>query len=123
MSFAGSARVGTQDQRSLRLRSTGSEARWTCHLCSQTRNTEENETCITCGRARGHDPEKYRKRLQEIRKWNGHGDSEYDDEFRWSDSWGLILGLLLLAVIIGLLVWAYYEDQKEALGDQDNNEL
>mmetsp|Transcript_89422 Transcript_89422/g.154806 ORF Transcript_89422/g.154806 Transcript_89422/m.154806 type:complete len:119 (-) Transcript_89422:51-407(-) len=101
---------------------SSSVRRWTCQLCAQSRNTEDLENCKTCGRPRGHNPERYRQRLKEIRQWNVPQD--YDGGYEassWGDSWGLIIGLILLFVIVGLLAWAFYEDQKDAM--QDTMEL
>mmetsp|Transcript_53502 Transcript_53502/g.148325 ORF Transcript_53502/g.148325 Transcript_53502/m.148325 type:complete len:132 (-) Transcript_53502:113-508(-) len=90
--------------------------RWTCQLCSQTRNTEDMEKCRTCGRDRGHNPEKYRARLQEIRQWSLPSDAALSEEGSGcGESWGLAVGLCMLAAIVSLLAWAFYEDQKEAL--------
>eukprot|EP00747_Dinoflagellata_sp_TGD_P167250 gnl/TRDRNA2_/TRDRNA2_191305_c0_seq1.p1 gnl/TRDRNA2_/TRDRNA2_191305_c0~~gnl/TRDRNA2_/TRDRNA2_191305_c0_seq1.p1 ORF type:complete len:105 (-),score=10.41 gnl/TRDRNA2_/TRDRNA2_191305_c0_seq1:67-381(-) len=94
------------------------ERRWTCKLCSQTRNTIDRDKCMTCARPRDHEPVKYRERLKEIRRWTDHSEFDSNEEFSWSDSWGLILGLIMIAVIIGLLIWAYLEDQKEQLRDE-----
>mmetsp|Transcript_65661 Transcript_65661/g.122412 ORF Transcript_65661/g.122412 Transcript_65661/m.122412 type:complete len:116 (-) Transcript_65661:154-501(-) len=90
--------------------------RWTCQLCAQKRNTEDLENCMTCGRPRGHKPEKYHQRLQEIRSWSAMAEGGYqpDDEGGLSDSWGLILGIVMLLAIIGLMVWAYIQDENEA---------
>mmetsp|Transcript_19765 Transcript_19765/g.45864 ORF Transcript_19765/g.45864 Transcript_19765/m.45864 type:complete len:114 (+) Transcript_19765:88-429(+) len=92
--------------------------RWTCQLCAQKRNTEDTDSCMTCGRPRGHKPEKYHQRLQEIRTWSAMADGGYsnvpDDEGGLSDSWGLILGVVMLLAIVALLVWAYIQDENEA---------
>mmetsp|Transcript_94936 Transcript_94936/g.186269 ORF Transcript_94936/g.186269 Transcript_94936/m.186269 type:complete len:98 (-) Transcript_94936:68-361(-) len=88
---------------------------WTCKLCSQAKNPVDVKICKTCGRARGHNPEGYRKHLAEIRKWNAQaGGEEVEETFTLSDSWGLICGLILMFLIIGVLTWAYLEDQKDA---------
>mmetsp|Transcript_53099 Transcript_53099/g.113393 ORF Transcript_53099/g.113393 Transcript_53099/m.113393 type:complete len:115 (+) Transcript_53099:47-391(+) len=111
------------DTGAVRQRRSGSgSARWTCQLCSQSRNEDDSTSCMTCGRPRGHIPEKYQSRLKEIRST---GDDDYDpeEEFRWSDAWGLICGIILLLVIVALLVWAYFEDQKELRMLSENQEL
>mmetsp|Transcript_49965 Transcript_49965/g.115985 ORF Transcript_49965/g.115985 Transcript_49965/m.115985 type:complete len:129 (-) Transcript_49965:108-494(-) len=111
-------------QRSFASSSSASSAsssqprRWTCRLCSQTRNTEDMASCRTCGRPRGHEPERYRKRLEEIRSWNNGaaGSDNYTGSEPW---WGLIAGLVLLLVIAGVLAWALYEDQAEATHSEE----
>eukprot|EP00747_Dinoflagellata_sp_TGD_P187885 gnl/TRDRNA2_/TRDRNA2_46022_c0_seq1.p1 gnl/TRDRNA2_/TRDRNA2_46022_c0~~gnl/TRDRNA2_/TRDRNA2_46022_c0_seq1.p1 ORF type:complete len:143 (-),score=16.98 gnl/TRDRNA2_/TRDRNA2_46022_c0_seq1:57-446(-) len=97
----------------------GSKGRWTCRLCSQTRNIEGTDKCITCGRIRGHEPTKYKERLKEIRRYSPHNDyDDPDEELSWTDYWGLIVGLILIVLITALLVWAYLEDQKEQVRDE-----
>mmetsp|Transcript_52509 Transcript_52509/g.125452 ORF Transcript_52509/g.125452 Transcript_52509/m.125452 type:complete len:117 (+) Transcript_52509:102-452(+) len=91
--------------------------RWTCQLCAQKRNTEDNDRCMTCGRPRGHNPEKYQQRLQEIRKWSEMAEGGFAMEQEGgglSDSWGLCLGIAMLMLMIGLLVWAHIQDENEA---------
>ena len=75
------------------------------------------DKCRTCGRPRGHVPDKYNQRLNEIKQWKMPQDYDYGDGSSWTDSWGLIVGLILLMCIIGLLAWAFYEDQKDAVHD------
>mmetsp|Transcript_81190 Transcript_81190/g.225992 ORF Transcript_81190/g.225992 Transcript_81190/m.225992 type:complete len:126 (-) Transcript_81190:235-612(-) len=94
--------------------------RWTCKLCSQTKNTADMEVCKTCRRPRGHNPEKYQKRLEELRQWTCPQDyAPYEEDTSWP--WGLIIGLIILFCVIALLAWAAYEDQKEFM--MDNLEL
>eukprot|EP00933_Yihiella_yeosuensis_P025396 TRINITY_DN19723_c0_g2_i1.p1 TRINITY_DN19723_c0_g2~~TRINITY_DN19723_c0_g2_i1.p1 ORF type:complete len:116 (+),score=14.09 TRINITY_DN19723_c0_g2_i1:47-349(+) len=97
-----------------------SSRRWTCKLCSQTKNTEDMQACKTCARPRGHEPERYVKRLAEIRSWS-ELDSFYDHS-NDGTPWGLVIGLTLVAMIISALVWAYFEDQK-ALREMEHSEL
>eukprot|EP00928_Gymnodinium_smaydae_P073460 TRINITY_DN56660_c0_g1_i1.p1 TRINITY_DN56660_c0_g1~~TRINITY_DN56660_c0_g1_i1.p1 ORF type:complete len:145 (-),score=18.04 TRINITY_DN56660_c0_g1_i1:128-562(-) len=96
-------------------------ARWTCSLCAQSRNTQDLDHCRTCGRPRGHNPERYKARLKEIRQWNHDASTgnygSYRQEESWSDYWGLIIGLFLLTLIGGLLTWAYFEDRRDELHD------
>mmetsp|Transcript_66436 Transcript_66436/g.131008 ORF Transcript_66436/g.131008 Transcript_66436/m.131008 type:complete len:125 (-) Transcript_66436:82-456(-) len=96
---------------------------WKCKLCAQTRNTEDMENCKTCGRARGHSPERYRKRRREIRQGDWQAECDDGDEGSWGDAWGLIVGLILLVLIVVALAWAFYEDRKEALQGADSTEL
>eukprot|EP00418_Pyrodinium_bahamense_P083662 CAMPEP_0179070280 /NCGR_PEP_ID=MMETSP0796-20121207/30938_1 /TAXON_ID=73915 /ORGANISM="Pyrodinium bahamense, Strain pbaha01" /LENGTH=67 /DNA_ID=CAMNT_0020767365 /DNA_START=36 /DNA_END=239 /DNA_ORIENTATION=- len=45
-----------------------------------------------------------------------YGASAYDDDHEgehWTDYCGMIVGCILLIVIVAVLAWAYYEDQKE----------
>jgi len=102
----------------------GGGKRWTCELCAQTRNTEDMDTCKTCNRPRGHKPDKYFQRLNELHQMDPSFDDNYfqNEESSWSDYWGLILGLILLAVILAVLSWAIYEDSKETV-DKDGTEL
>mmetsp|Transcript_9502 Transcript_9502/g.26578 ORF Transcript_9502/g.26578 Transcript_9502/m.26578 type:complete len:110 (-) Transcript_9502:83-412(-) len=87
---------------------------WSCQLCSQSRNTQDMDSCRTCGRPRGHVPHRYNDRLKEIRRWTQAADLDYaTEEGTWRESWGLIVGLILLALIFGLIAWAFYEDQAE----------
>ncbi|CAK0843295.1 unnamed protein product [Prorocentrum cordatum] len=105
--------VDREDARTLHRRTPTVESRWTCQLCSQSRNTESMESCMTCARPRGHRPEKYQQRLKELRQWNQHGYDADDVEPAWGDSWALYLGVGLLVAVVGLLAWAIYEDSRE----------
>ncbi|CAE8641488.1 unnamed protein product [Polarella glacialis] len=94
--------------------------RWTCQLCAQAKNSEEMSRCKTCGRPRGHKPERYQERLKEIRSWTSSMEGESLDDEPWTlaGSCGLIVGLLILLMIISALIWAYFEDQK-AFSDEN----
>mmetsp|Transcript_52352 Transcript_52352/g.114920 ORF Transcript_52352/g.114920 Transcript_52352/m.114920 type:complete len:107 (-) Transcript_52352:81-401(-) len=84
---------------------------WTCQLCQQRKNTDDMDKCKTCARPRGHNPIDYRRRIKEIREMDP-SQGWYDDYSggSWSDWWGLIVGLLILAGIVGLILWAMWHD-------------
>eukprot|EP00406_Dinophysis_acuminata_P083394 CAMPEP_0179244716 /NCGR_PEP_ID=MMETSP0797-20121207/18200_1 /TAXON_ID=47934 /ORGANISM="Dinophysis acuminata, Strain DAEP01" /LENGTH=78 /DNA_ID=CAMNT_0020952239 /DNA_START=60 /DNA_END=296 /DNA_ORIENTATION=+ len=45
-----------------------------------------------------------------------HGRDEPDEPEHWTDYCGLIGGVSLLVLILSLLAWAYFEDQKDLAG-------
>ncbi|CAE7863963.1 unnamed protein product [Symbiodinium necroappetens] len=83
---------------------------WTCKLCEYSKNTEDMTECKNCGRPRGYHPERYQQRLKEIRTWTE--EDEPEEEGGIVEYCGLIVGLFILLLIIAILVWAYYQDQK-----------
>mmetsp|Transcript_57869 Transcript_57869/g.154241 ORF Transcript_57869/g.154241 Transcript_57869/m.154241 type:complete len:103 (-) Transcript_57869:120-428(-) len=84
---------------------------WACRNCSQTRNTQDITSCKTCHRPRGFHPDRNRNRSFEHR--HNYDYDDYDnssEEFTCANSWGLILGLILLVVVVSVLSWAFYMD-------------
>mmetsp|Transcript_37724 Transcript_37724/g.70350 ORF Transcript_37724/g.70350 Transcript_37724/m.70350 type:complete len:106 (+) Transcript_37724:37-354(+) len=82
---------------------------WTCKLCEFKKNPEEATNCRTCGRSRGFEPERYQKRLKEIRTW---ADEDEPEDGGIVEYCGLIIGLIILALIVAVLAWAYFHDQE-----------
>eukprot|EP00435_Cladocopium_sp_Y103_P071949 s151_g38.t2 len=91
---------------------------WKCLLCSK-KNPEETKVCQVCGRQRGHNPKEYERRLQEIRSWN----DEEKEEGSIADYCGLFVGLIILALILAVLTWAYYQDKEEHMRSMNDEEL
>eukprot|EP00439_Symbiodinium_sp_Y106_P060769 s3257_g9.t1 len=89
---------------------------WTCKLCEYSKNTEDMTECKNCGRPRGYNPERYQQRLKEIRTWTE--EDEPEEEGGILEYCGLIVGLFILLLIIAILVWAYYQDQKVLRHDE-----
>eukprot|EP00747_Dinoflagellata_sp_TGD_P195332 gnl/TRDRNA2_/TRDRNA2_63836_c0_seq2.p1 gnl/TRDRNA2_/TRDRNA2_63836_c0~~gnl/TRDRNA2_/TRDRNA2_63836_c0_seq2.p1 ORF type:complete len:164 (+),score=33.68 gnl/TRDRNA2_/TRDRNA2_63836_c0_seq2:74-493(+) len=123
VTLMGKAKEKEEDDRT--RRTAAAKQRWTCQLCSQTRNTIDSDKCITCGRKRGHQPMKYNRRSYDYDRYAYDEDyygREEDEEFKWSDAWGLIAGLILLVIIAALLIWAYIEDQKDLAREASETE-
>eukprot|EP00913_Durusdinium_trenchii_P022336 g20984.t1 len=93
---------------------------WKCLLCSKKNSQDWETICQVCGRARGHDPKEYERRLREIRSWN---DEEEHEEASITEYCGLLVGLLILALILAVLVWAYYQDKQEQMMAMNDEEL
>jgi len=70
--------------------------------------------CKTCGREKGHIPEAYVTRMEELRRLDSH---YYEDEGTWSEWCGFYAGILILFIVLVVFVWAVYADQD--VGDLD----